>query len=152
MFGLWEISESRKFDREARALRVGAAAMALGRRSDDREPEARAGLAARSAPEPCKRLLRLLRREPGALVGDGQAGNPVLLLRADRDRATFRAIELCVPDEVRKRPFERGPIAPDGHGLEGAGLDARPRSGTDELVEPDHLGWLAGGLLPRERQ
>src|SRR6266566_3111049 len=103
--------------------------MALGRRSDDREPEARAGLAARPAPEPCERLLR-----------------------ADRDRATFRAIELCVPDEVRKRPFERGPIAPDGHGLEGAGLDARPRSCADELVEPDHLGWLAGGLLPRERQ
>src|SRR5512133_2771917 len=126
--------------------------MALGCRADDRETQTRARLAAGAAPEACERLLRLLRREPGALVGDAQPGNPVLLFRADRDPAAFRAVELCVPDEVRNRPFERGPIALDGHGLEGAGLDGRPRNGAGKLVEPDHLGWLSGGLLPRERQ
>ncbi len=126
--------------------------MALGRRADDREPQARAGLAAGAAPEACERLLRLLRRESSALVGDSQAGNPVLLFRADRDPAAVWPVELCVPDEIRERPFERGPIALDCDGLEGAGLDARPRSGAGELVEPDHLGWLAGGFLPRERQ
>src|SRR6266536_1706449 len=83
--------------------------MAFGRGADDREPEAGAGLAAGAAPEACEGPLRLLRYEPRAFVGDGQAGNPVLLLGADRDPAAFRPVELGVPDEVRERTLERSP-------------------------------------------
>src|SRR6266536_1826854 len=81
--------------------------MAFGRGADDREPEAGAGLAAGAAPEACEGPLRLLRYEPRAFVGDGQAGNPVLLLGADRDPAAFRPVELGVPDDVREQRRQR---------------------------------------------
>ena len=110
--------------------------MALGRGADDREPQARAGLAARAAPEASERLLGVLRREPRPFVGNRQPGNPVLLLHADRDQPAFWPVELRVPDEVRERAFERGAISPDRDGLECARLDARARGGASVRSPP----------------
>jgi len=122
--------------------------MALGRRPHDREPQARAGLAAGAAPEAGEGLLGLVWCEPGAFVGDGQPGNPVLLRSSDRDPPALWPVELGVPDEILERALERGPIPLHGDRLECTGLDPPARSGAGELVEPNHLRRLRGGFLP----
>src|SRR5215510_6493336 len=121
--------------------------MALCRRADDRKPEARPRLAAVAAPEATECLLGVLGREPFALVGDGEPGEPVLLLGRDRDPAVLGSVELRVLDQIFERALQRRSIAFDGDGLEAAGRDPRAGDRAGELVELDHLRRLTGGFL-----
>src|ERR1700686_4941302 len=125
--------------------------MALGGRTDDRQPEPRAWLAVPASPEAGEGVLLLLVSEATSLVGDAESRDAVHLLGSDRDRAALRAVKPRVLNEVRERALESGPVALDGDSLCHVGLDAwLSRGRPSDLVEPDKLRRGLGRLLPRE--
>ena len=79
--GFGEFSESGKLDRETRPFGIGAPAVALGRRANDRETEARARVIVAGSPEPLECAFAVFGREPGAFIGD-----------AERTRSPSRAV------------------------------------------------------------
>src|SRR5687768_120987 len=99
-------------DGEARAGDADGAAVALGDGPHDREAEAGAGRrGVRAAPEPLERVLGLLGREAGALVGDADARAVAVALDRDRDRTASVAARIA--DEVADRALERRALAED---------------------------------------